>query len=114
MRAGATLVTNESPTGDRYSSPIVRIMVFPSSHITLRRASGAMPCAATIITMYESPIIRHPLPILTRLDGSLPRFACQPQNIVSSGANRKIIAGLKAWNHVEGIFHPNGVGQCVF
>ena len=40
------------------------------------------------------------------LDGSEPRRDCQDQNIFRSGAKRKIMNGLNAWNQVEGIFRP--------
>ena len=43
------------------------------------------------------------MPSLETLLGSRPFLAWRSQNQLSSGAKRKIIAGLKAWNHDEGI-----------
>src|SRR5512140_3628979 len=111
MRCGATLVTSESPIGDRYSSPMVSTNVVPASHSTLRLVSSVAPAAATIITMYDSPSRKQPIAILVTLLGSLPCLDWPAQNIVSSGANAKIMSGLNAWNHDDGMLQPN---RCQF
>ena len=74
----------------------MKISVVDVSHMRLRRVASVMPREATIRMMKASPSMRQPIPILVTLEGSLPRFACQAQNIESSGARMKIMAGLKA------------------
>src|SRR5262245_23212832 len=84
--------------------------VLPTSHRMLRLACGSVrPFAAAIITTKPRPSMTQPIAILVRLEGSLPRAACQPQNDVKSGVKKKIMNGLNAWYHVDGMVSPKNV-----
>src|SRR5258706_585140 len=114
MRTDATLVTNDSPNGDRYSSPNVYNTGLPTNQRMLRLASAdARPFAAAIMMMNPSPSSTQPMAILVRLVGSWFRARCQPHSDVSSGVNRKIMNGLNAWYHVDGMVRPKNT-QRVF
>src|SRR5512143_4104122 len=106
MRAGASLVTSERPTGDKKSSPMVRIHTQAVSHHMLTICCSPETCAAKIMMTKELPRSRHPIAILAMLEGSLPRLACQDQKLLRSGVKKIIMAGLKAWNQEAGISHP--------
>src|SRR5829696_8411106 len=114
IRAGATLVTKESPIGERYSSPTVKTAVDVMSHHTLPGVPAVMPRAAAIMIRNPSPVSAQPIAIFTMLEGSWFFFACDAQSAVSAGVKNQIMKGLNDWYHVEGIVKPRIVGHRVF
>src|SRR5689334_6647512 len=68
----------------------------------------------TIMKMNEPPSRKQPIAIFVTLVGSVPFFFCHVQYMSSSGAKMKMKAGLKDWNHVDGILKPKSSGQTVF
>ena len=92
---GASFVTKDNPTGDRYNSPMVNNHVVEISHMTLPLEASGTVLAAMIITMYAAPQSTQPIPILVTLDVSQPLRAIFIHKILMSGANIKIKRGLK-------------------
>src|SRR5690242_8825977 len=72
MLAGETLVTSESPTGDRYNSPMVSTSVADVSQKIDTFGVECSAWAAPIMMRNEMPSRMHPMAILFTLDGSVP------------------------------------------
>ena len=96
MRAGASLVTIDSPTGDRQSSPIVCQKYAPTIHQSAARPDSPASAWFTPWSMKTKPSASRikPKHILIGAGGSSFLRASLVQNHANSGAKMKMIAGL--------------------
>src|ERR1700728_1172108 len=80
----------------------------PSTHSQLAWPDPAWNAANALMRL-AATTPKQPSDILVIVEGSAWRASCRFQNVTTNGVNAKIMNGLKARNHVVGIFviHPN-------
>ena len=104
MRTGDSLVTIDSPTGDRHSSPRVWKKKAPTSHII--EALPAAFCSSTAPIMHTKPMPRAIRP-KANLTGELgSRLSMRVHRPASSGESRMMNSGLSDWNQAAGTSKP--------
>ena len=104
-RAGAALVTNDSPVGEMHSSPNVSAMYVALSQNIDARCCGVVPWAPK--TMNTNPAPRRSSASQTFVGwlGFMFRFPSQDQSAANTGASTITASGPTDWNHVAGISH---------
>src|SRR5437870_3417046 len=111
IRGGASLVTTDSPTGLRHSSPTVWSKYTPISHMGLTNTPPCAAEAAGTSSRKPRPTKNNPNVNLAGLLGS--RDPSETQIQAKTGARRMRNAELSDWNQVDGNGHPSTVSRVI-
>ena len=107
--AGASLVTNESDTGDKLNSPIVWNKYASTNQYIAEDPVLSFSTAAALINKNPIPIISRPIIIVKREDASLPFNFRLAQKAATVVPKVMIKNALSDWNHEAGTSHPNNI-----
>lgn len=102
--AGESLVTADSPIGDKQSSPKVIITYMATSQSGLTVVTPASIIPAGKVSNRNPPERKiKPMAILEGSDGSRFLELSIGHNMANKGANIRIASGLTDWNQLAGI-----------
>src|ERR1700685_2869272 len=101
-RTGATLVTYDSPTGDRHSSPSVWNVYAANSQIGLTSTPVSARLPPRTMNTNPTPSRKSPATILSAVEGSRRRRPRALHMAAKMGANTRIAKGFTDWYQLEG------------
>src|SRR5699024_8346119 len=100
------LVMDESPTGDKQSSPQVNKKYVTTNHPALACAAPELTAAPHEMTKKPAARPNKPSANFTGIDGLELRFANHTHKLPNTGAKITIHNGLIFCNILAGIVHP--------